>query len=360
MSEREASPQPARRDHPVGTAPVDPRRAFEVARLEAWMHAHVFGFRGPLEVCEFRGGQSNPTYELRSPSGRYVLRRKPPGQLLASAHAVDREYRVMTALHPTGFPVPRSYGLCEDPEVVGTAFFVMEHVEGRILWDLDLPGFAPEERRAFYESFISTLARLHQIDPAAVGLADFGRPGNYFARQITRWSKQYRASQTRDVPEVEELLAWLPAHLPADDSSAIAHGDFSLNNLIVHPSAPRIAAVIDWELSTLGHPLADLTYHIAARGGPQSRIAGLPEAELRARGLPTDAELIEAYCAETGRSGIPELPFYLAFHCFRSAAIMQGIAGRVRDGTAKGVGAAEYGELVVPLARRGLAYVAEA
>jgi aminoglycoside phosphotransferase (APT) family kinase protein len=360
MSEHESKQTPPPREHPIGTAPVDPRRQFDVARLEAWLCAHVPGFRGPLEVREFRGGQSNPTYELKSPSGRYVMRRKPPGQLLASAHAVDREYRVMAALHPTGFPVPRPFGLCEDSEQIGTAFFVMEHVEGRILWDLDLPRFAPDERRAFYDSFVSTLAALHQVDVAAVGLADYGRPGNYFARQIARWSKQFRASQTREVPEVDQLLEWLPAHVPADASSGIVHGDYALNNLIVHPDEPRIAAVIDWELSTLGHPLADLTYHIAARSGPQSRIAGLTDTALRSAGLPTNAELIEAYCAKTGRSGIPDLPFYLAFHYFRSAAIMQGIAGRVRDGTAKGVGAAEYGELVVPLARRGLAQIERA
>ncbi len=358
MSERDA-PQPRRSPlRASGTAPVDPRRQFDVARLEEWLSRHVPGYRGPLEVREFRGGQSNPTYELTSPSGRLVLRRKPPGALLASAHAVEREHRVIAALHPTGFPVPRPYGLCEDPQQIGTAFFVMQHVEGRVIWDLDLPGFGSGERRALYDSLIATLARLHCIDPAAVGLSDFGRPGNYFTRQLARWTQQYRASQTREVPEVERLLEWLPAHLPADDSMSIVHGDFSLNNLILHPSEPRVLAVIDWELSTLGHPIADLTYHLAVRSGPQSGIGELSDGALRERGIPTDAELIADYCARTGRDGIPDLPFYLAFHCFRSAAIMQGIAGRVRDGTAKGVGASELGDLVAPLARRGLEHAA--
>lgn len=359
MSERGASQRGPVLMRASGTAPVDPQRSFDVPRLEAWLAAQVPNFRGPLEVREFRGGQSNPTYELTSPSGRLVMRRKPPGQLLASAHAVDREYRVIAALHPTGFPVPRPFGFCEDPERIGTVFFVMEHVEGRVLWDLALPDLRSEERRALCDSLVATLARLHQIDPAAVGLADYGRPGNYFARQLARWTKQYRASQTREVPEVEALLAWLPAHLPADESTAIVHGDYSLNNLIVHPREPRIVAVIDWELSTLGHPLADLTYHLAVRRGPQSALSGASDAELRELGIPTDAEIIASYCALTGRDGIPELPFYLAFHCFRSAAIMQGIAGRVRDGTAKGVGASELGELVAPLARRGLEHAAE-
>ncbi len=341
-------------DMPTGTKEVEERHRFDPTRLEALLQREIDEFEGGLELRQFRGGQSNPTYELTDGTHRWVLRRKPPGVLLPSAHAVDREFRVISALHGAGFLVPRARLLCEDESVIGTMFFVMDHVEGRVLWDPALADFSREDRAALYDSIIDTLAQLHAIDYEAIGLGDYGRPGNYFARQASRWTKQYRASETGTVPEMEKLIEWLPANIPDDPSSSIVHGDYGLNNLLVHPTEPRLVAVLDWELSTIGHPLGDLTYQLSQRRMETNALFGLDDATLNERGIPTEAEFVTAYCERTGRDGIDNLDFYLAFHLFRSASIMQGIAGRVKQGTAAGERAESVGQLVQPLAARGL------
>ena len=343
----------------TGTKEVDPAHALDESTLEGFLRREVAEFEGPLTVRQFRGGQSNPTYELSSPQGRWVLRRKPPGPLVRGAHAVDREYRVLSALAQVDFPSPRPRVLCADESVIGSMFYVMDAVDGRIVPDLLLPDFEPEERRAIYQSLIGILAQLHQVDYQAIGLGDYGRPGNYFERQIRTWTKQIRASGFEEVPEVERLIEWLPKNIPCEPSTSISHGDYGLNNMLIHPSEPRIAAVLDWELSTIGHPLADLTYQLSLRVSPDSNFQGLGDDDLRVRGIPTQDEFVEIYCKHTGREGVEALDFYLAFHLFRNAAIMQGIAGRVKAGTAAGEGAAELGERVRPLARRGLEYASK-
>jgi aminoglycoside phosphotransferase (APT) family kinase protein len=334
-----------------GTKPVEATHRFDEAALESWMKAHVEGYAGPLEVRQFKGGQSNPTYQLITPGRKYVLRRKPPGKLLPSAHAVDREYKVISALYPTGFPVARPFGLCTDDAVIGTWFYIMDMVEGRIIWDGSMPDSNPAERRAVYESKIATLAQLHTTDVQQVGLSDFGKPGNYFGRQVDRWSKQYVASITQDIPAMNQLMEWLPRTLPNDDKTSVVHGDYRLDNMIVHPTEPRVIAVLDWELSTLGNPLADFTYllmnWVMPQEGGRSGLSGL---DLGAMGIPTLEEAVAQYCALTGRSGLPELDWYFAYNAFRLAAICQGIAGRVRDGTANSPQAAAMGERVPLLA----------
>ena len=347
-----------RSEQNTGTRDVRQAHRFDEQRLLDYLSTRVEGFRGPLEIRQFKGGQSNPTYLLDATSGRYVLRRKPPGKLLKSAHAVEREFRVISALHATGFPVPRPVVLCEDDEVVGTTFFVMEFVEGRIFWDLDLPGLEPTERTAIYDNVNQTIATLHNYDYAALGLEDYGKPGNYFARQISRWSGQYRASETATVEAMNELMEWLPENIPEDDSASIVHGDFRLDNMIVHATEPRVIAVLDWELSTIGHPLADFTYHLMTWQMPEIGIgsvglAGKPLAEL---GIPDEEAYIKAYCRRTGRTGIANRNFYSAFNFFRLAAILQGIAGRVRDGTAASAHAAQAVNAVLPLASMGWEY----
>ncbi|MDX1380981.1 MAG: phosphotransferase family protein, partial [Xanthomonadales bacterium] len=309
------------------------------------------------------GGQSNPTYRLDAASGRYVLRRQPPGNLLKSAHAVDREYRVMRALAGTGVPVPRVLALCEDREVIGSLFFVMEHCEGRIFWDAALPDAAdPAERAAIYDDMNRVLAALHSVDPAAVGLADYGKPGNYFARQLSRWVGQYRASELQPIPAMEELMAWLEAQQPADDGRvALVHGDYRHDNMIFHPEEPRIVAVLDWELSTLGHPLADLAYQCMQLRMPGGKgfspgLAGLDRAAL---GIPAESEYVARYCERTGLEGIANWTFYLAFSFFRLAAIVQGVAKRAVDGNASNTRAAELGRWVEPLARMALQVIAD-
>ncbi len=345
-----------RQDQNSGTRAVREAHRFDEQRLLAYLDAELPGFEGPLRVRQFRGGQSNPTYRLDAGSGRYVLRRKPPGRLLKSAHAVDREYRVISALHAAGFPVPRPYLLCEDDDVVGTAFYVMDCVEGRIFWDLDLPGLDPSERAAIYDNVNATIARLHNFDYRELGLGEFGKPGNYFARQISRWSGQYRASETGTIPAMDSLIEWLPDNIPQDDSASLVHGDFRLDNMILHASEPRVIAVLDWELSTIGHPLADFTYHLMAWQMPEVGIGsvgllGLPLAEL---GIPDEEQYLAMYCERTRRSaGIPHRNFYSAFNFFRLAAILQGIAGRVRDGTAASAHAAQAPRAVQPLAELG-------
>ena len=339
------------------TAEVREQHRFDVAALERYMREHVEGFAGPLTVKQFRGGQSNPTYHLTAGGKEYVLRRKPPGKLLPSAHAVDREYRVITALGTTGFPVPKTHALCEDPEVIGTAFYVMDCVHGRVITDPKIPGLEPRERGAIYDSLNETLARLHTVDFRKLGLADFGRAGSYFARQIHRWTQQYRASETETIEAMERLIAWLPAHLPADDETTLVHGDFRLGNTIIHPTEPRVAAVLDWELSTLGHPLADLAYNcLPYRFTPEWE--GLADRDLAQLGIPTEQEYVAAYCRRTGRAGIPDWEFCLAFSMFRLSAIAQGIMGRVLAGTASDPNARERGRRARPLADAAWALIA--
>ena len=328
------------------TAPVEARHRFDVAALEGNLDGRVEGFRGPVVVERFQGGQSNPTYKLTTPSACYVLRRKPPGKLLASAHAVEREYRVMTALGGSPVPVPRTLCLCEEPAVIGTPFYVMEWVAGRVLWDPALPALEAAERRAIYGDMNRVIAALHGVDYAAIGLGDFGKHGNYFARQIDRWSRQYRASQIGEVESFERLIEWLPANVPAGDETALVHGDYRLDNLILHPTEPRVLAVLDWELSTLGHPLADLAYHCMTWHIPQGVFRGLGGVDLAALGIPSEEAYVEEYRRRAGRGPIdPDLWRYsLAYNLFRLGTILQGIMGRVQDGTAASRQAAEMGQ----------------
>jgi aminoglycoside phosphotransferase (APT) family kinase protein len=320
----------------TGTIPVREAHRFDADRLDAWMREKVDGYRGPLSVEQFKGGQSNPTYKLATPGARYVLRRKPPGKLLPGAHAVDREYRVIAALHAQGFPVARPFGLCEDESVIGTPFYVMDMVEGRIFWEADLPEVSREERPAYFDAMNATLAALHTIDPDAAGLGDYGKPGNYFARQIARWSKQYLDDEAAGrLPAMDRLVEWLPANIPpGDDESRIIHGDYRCDNMIFHPTEPRVLAVLDWELSTLGHPLADFSYHLMMYRMPAGITAGLANLDLADRNIPSEADYVAAYCRRTGRDGIPDLDFYMAFNLFRLAGIIHGIKGRIARGTA--------------------------
>jgi aminoglycoside phosphotransferase (APT) family kinase protein len=339
------------------TAPVREQHRFDVDALARYMRVHVEGFAGVLDVQQFQGGQSNPTYYLAAGGKEYVLRRKPPGKLLPSAHAVDREYRVITALGTTGFPVPRTYALCEDDTVIGTAFYVMDCVHGRVITDPAIPGLSRHERAAIYDSLNEVIARLHTVDWRAIGLADFGKPGNYFARQIHRWTQQYRASETEKIEAMERLIAWLPEHLPAEDEVALVHGDFRLGNVVVHPTEPRVAAVLDWELSTLGHPLADLAYNCLPHRFTREW-EGLADKNLAELGIPGEQEYVAAYCRRTGRAGIPDWEFCLAFAMFRLAAIAQGIMGRVVTGTANDPNARERGRRARPLAESAWALLA--
>jgi aminoglycoside phosphotransferase (APT) family kinase protein len=351
----------SRQEQFSGTRDVLEAHQFDPEPLQEYMLSHVEGFHGPLTVRQFRGGQSNPTYLLETPSARYVMRRKPPGKLLKSAHAVDREYRVISALYGADFPVPRPYVLCKDDEIVGTMFFIMEYVEGRIF--LDMPDSDPEERAAIYDHANQTIADLHNIDFEQIGLGDFGKPGNYFARQISRWSKQYVASETEKVTAMNKLMEWLPDNIPADESATIVHGDFRLDNMIIHPLEPKIIAVLDWELSTIGHPLGDFTYHLMAWQMPESGIGstGLKGKDLDALGIPSEEDYVASYCARTGRAdGIANRDFYSAYNLFRIAAILQGIAGRVRDGTAASVHAERAAKAVAPLASLGWEYAQNA
>lgn len=342
-----------------GTREVREAHRFDTARLEQYMSSHVESFHGPLRVSQFKGGQSNPTYLLESGIGNYVLRRKPPGKLLASAHAVDREFQVISALYAAGFPVPRPCCLCTDDAVIGTMFFVMEYVDGRIFWTPDLPDLSVQERAALYDNVNQTLADLHNFDYQALGLGDFGKPGNYFERQVSRWTRQYRASETQTVEAMDRLIDWLPKNVPSDEAAGVVHGDFRLDNMIVHKDEPRVVAVLDWELSTIGHPLADLTYHLMVWQMPDIGIgsAGLRGRDLEQLGIPDEDEYIARYCERTGRKGtIESRGFYSAFNFFRLAAILQGIAGRVRDGTAASAHAAQAEQAVKPLADLGWGY----
>ena len=311
---------------------VKDHHRFDVAPLAAWFEARVEPLSAPLELNQFHKGESNPTFLLNSGAKRWVLRKKPPGQLLASAHQVDREFRVMSALGAQGFPVPTMRALCEDASVIGTPFYVMDFLEGRIFRDARLPGLAPTERAAIYDNLNATLARLHGIDVAAAGLSDYGRPGNYFQRQIDRWTRQYRGAQTEDIPEMERLIETLPGAIPPDEAVSIAHGDYRLENVMFHPIEPRIIAVLDWELSTLGHPLADIAYGCILYHSASESWGTLDGVDLKSAGIPTQDEYVAAYCRRTGRDGIPGFNVYLAFSMFRLASIGQGVFKRNLDG----------------------------
>jgi aminoglycoside phosphotransferase (APT) family kinase protein len=328
MSEVQATPAP---DKPsVGAVRANNR--FDVAALEAWLKPRLQDLNGPLEIQQFNRGASNPTFLLNDGHKRWVLRKKPPGQLLASAHQVDREFRVMKALGATGFPVPMMRVLCEDESVVGQAFYVMDFLEGRIFRDARLPGLSPAERGAIYDDLNATLARLHGVDWRAAGLEDYGRPGNYFERQIGRWTRQYRGAQTENIPDMERLIETLPARMPADDTVTIAHGDYRPENVMFHLTEPRVIAVLDWELSTLGHPLADLAYNCILYHSRSESWGTLMDVDLKAAGIPSESEYVAAYCTRTGRTGIADFDFYLAFSIFRLASIGQGVFKRNQDG----------------------------
>ncbi len=357
-------------DQFTGSGTVSQRNAFDVTALQNWLSQNMAGFSGPLEIEQFNGGQSNPTYKLITPGRAYVMRSKPGPRekLLPSAHAIEREFRVMDALALSGVPVARMHVLCEDESVIGRAFYVMEFVEGRVLWDQSLPGMTPNERGAVYDEMNRVLATLHGVDVKAVGLGDFGRPGNYFSRQITRWTKQYQASITEPMPEMDQLMAWLPEHLPAsaldEDQVAIVHGDYRLDNLIFHPDEPRIIAVLDWELSTIGHPLADFSYHCMSWHITPGVFRGVAGLDLDALGIPAERPYIQRYCERTGRGSADELMadwnFYLAYNLFRLAAITQGIAKRVVDGTAASEQARSTGAASRPLAELGWRFARQA
>jgi aminoglycoside phosphotransferase (APT) family kinase protein len=337
-----------------GTKPVEERHRIDEISLDGWMRGHVEGYRGPLTVLQFKGGQSNPTYRLDTPARSYVMRRKPFGKLLPSAHAVDREFRVIAALSKQGFPVARAYALCTDETVIGAAFYILSMEEGRVFWDPELPGEPLEARRQIFTSKIETLAKLHSYDPQAIGLGDFGKPGNYFARQVDRWTKQYRASETQHIPEVERLIEWLPRTVPEQQRISIVHGDYRLDNMIFHATEPRVIAVLDWELSTLGDPMADFTYLLM-----QWTMPGLVNADLTALNIPSMDQAAQIYCKATG-SAVPDLNWYFSYNLFRLAGITQGIAGRIRDGTAASAKAMESAKRTVPLAKASWDYAQKA
>jgi len=345
-------------NHFNGTRAVAPQHAFDTARLTDFMRAHVEGFSGELQVEQFKGGQSNPTFRLCAGGRQYVMRRKPPGVLLPSAHAVDREFRVIKALAPTAVPVARAYTLCEDPSVIGTDFYLMDCVDGRIIWDQALPGMSREQRAAHYDELNRVIAELHQVDPVAVGLAGHGKPGNYVERQVTRWTRQYRASETETIEAANNLIDWLPQHIPAGDETRIVHGDYRIDNVIFHPTEPRILAVLDWELSTLGHPLVDFAYHCMSwRLGGTSR--GLARLDLASLGIPSEAEHLRRYLGRTGRDPASVTPhdwnYYLVFNMFRLVGIVQGIMSRALAGNAASAQALEAGRRARPLAEQAWA-----
>ena len=324
----------------------------DAARLGDWIAATLGGTSGPVQVMRLKGGQSNPTYLVTRGSDRYVLRRKPSGALVQSAHAVDREYRVMAALAASDVPVARVHALCEDDSVIGTAFYLMEFVEGRVLWDPALPGIEPRARARMYDELNRVIAALHTVDPEQVGLSDYGRHGQYIVRQVARWSRQYQSSRTETIEAMDRLIEWLPEHVPADDETRIVHGDYRLDNVIFHPSEPRIVAVLDWELSTLGHPLSDFAYHCMVWRVEPGLFRGIAGHDLGALGIPSEVAHIAAYCHRTRRAGIParDWEYYMAFNMFRLAAIMQGIMARALSGTAASSEALEMGRRARPLA----------
>lgn len=340
-------------DQFVGTKAVDEKHQFDTAKLENYLRQQIPGFQGPLTVEQFSGGQSNPTFLLASPSGKYVLRRKPPGKLLPSAHAVDREYRVISALNQTDVPVAKAFCLCEDDSILGTTFYVMDFVDGRVMWDGTLPDSSSEERNQIYKELNRVIAALHSVDHVAVGLEDFGRPGNYIERQIARWTKQYRASETEHIESMENLIDWLPKNIPINEDVSIVHGDYRLDNVIFHKTEPRILAVLDWELSTLGHPVADFAYHCMYWRLTPGEFRGINGVDHRTTGIPEEQAYVESYCKQTGRDVIEDWDFYIAYNMFRLAGILQGIMGRVKDGTAASAHAEEQGKRAKPMAEAG-------
>jgi aminoglycoside phosphotransferase (APT) family kinase protein len=334
----------------------------DTARLGRYLDNHIDGFSKLRSAEKFAGGQSNPTYLLSADSGKYVLRRKPPGILLKSAHAVDREFRVIAALAKTDVPVAEAYHLCEDDDVIGSIFYVMSYVEGRIFWNPVIEEVQTVERTAIYDEMNRVLAALHSVDIDSVGLGDFGRPGNYFERQVGRWTKQYLASETETIEPMDELMRWLPEHMPADDGQiALVHGDYRLDNMIFHPTRPEVVAVVDWELSTLGHPLADLAYQCMQWRMPNQGLSrGLANIDTAALGIPTEAAYVDAYCRRTGRDGISNWSFYLAFSFFRLASIVQGVMKRAIDGNASNTTAMQMGKMTRPLAQAAIVLIDEA
>jgi aminoglycoside phosphotransferase (APT) family kinase protein len=348
----------------TGTKEAAPALRLDAARLETYLAAQVAGFAGPLTVKQFKGGQSNPTYLLETPGRAYVLRRKPPGKLLPSAHAVDREFRVTRALHAQRFPVAEPLLYCDDDSVAGTAFYLMSFMDGRVFWEPQMPGSNPAERTTVYDAMNQTIARLHSFAPEKIGLGDFGRGENYVMRQVERWSKQYRASETEKIDAMERLIAWLPSHIPPAGPARLVHGDYRIDNLIVARDGPKVLAVLDWELSTLGDPLADFSYHLMAWHMPHSEsaagTASLVGHDLGGLGVPSMADYVDAYVARTGLDPRPYLPAYLAYNFFRIAAILQGIIGRVRDGTATSEFAPAKAEMIRPLAEKAWAFAHEA
>lgn len=348
-----------------GTMDVPERHRFEVAALEEYLKPRLEDFAGPLRVELFKGGQSNPTYKLFTANRTYAMRAKPGpvAKLLPSAHAIEREFRVLSALAKTEVPVPQVYCLCEDESVIGRAFYVMQFVEGRVLWDQSLPEMTQSERMAIYEEMNRVIASLHNVDPNAIGLGDYGKPGNYFARQIGRWSKQYKASETQVIEEMDRLIEWLPQNIPADDETSIVHGDFRMDNLIFARDEPRVLAILDWELSTLGHPLADFSYHCMSWHIPPGKFRGIGGLNLTELGIPDEKSYIARYCERTGRDPaqlMKHWDFYLAYNMFRLAAILQGIVKRVVDGTASNSTAPESADRVRPLAQQGWGFAQRA
>ena len=351
----------------TGTMPVAERQRFDVAALEAYLRTRIDGFSGPLTVEQFKGGQSNPTFKLIATGKTYVLRSKPglAAKLLPSAHAIDREFRVMSGLAGSDVPVAKMHTLCEDESVIGRAFYVMDFVEGRVLWDPQLPGMTPEQRAAIFDEMNRVMAALHKVDFSGAGLSEYGKHEGYLARQIARWSKQYRASETESIPAMDALIEWLPAHIPAGEATSIVHGDYRLDNVIFHANEPRILAVLDWELSTLGHPLADFAYHCMAWYLPRGAGRGLGGVDLAGSGIPKVQDYIARYCERTGRPeyydarsgarGIPNFEFYMAYNMFRMAGILQGIMKRVVDGTAASAQAVAMGKSTRPIAEQGWA-----
>jgi len=347
----------------MGTKPVAERMKVDLDALSAYMHAHVQGFQGHRQIEQFKGGQSNPTFKLTSADQHYVLRTKPApaAKLLPSAHAIDREFRVMDALSKAGFPAARQYALCEDESVIGRAFYIMQFVDGRVLWDQSLPGMSKEDRAAHYDEMNRVIAQLHSVDYPSVGLDTFGKPGNYFQRQIDRWIRQYKAAETEHIPAMEHLIEWLPKHIPEGELTTIVHGDYRLDNMIFHPTEPKILAVLDWELSTLGHPLADFSYHCMSWHIEPGLFRGIGGLDLKALGIPSKDEYIARYSERTGiQINKEDFRFYLAYNMFRMAGILQGIMKRYQDGTAASEQALKSGQAAKPMAIMGWDYASGA
>jgi aminoglycoside phosphotransferase (APT) family kinase protein len=340
----------------MGTKPVAERQKVDLGALSDYMHKHVAGFSGDLQIQQFKGGQSNPTFMLTAGSQRYVLRTKPApaAKLLPSAHAIEREFRVMDALSKAGFPAAHQYALCEDEAVIGRAFYIMEFMDGRVLWDQSMPNMSNAERAAHYDEMNRVIAQLHTIDYKAIGLETYGKPGNYFGRQIDRWTRQYKASETEHIPAMEHLIEWLPQHIPAGEQTTIVHGDYRLDNMIFHPTKPRILAVLDWELSTLGHPLADFSYHCMSWHIVPGLFRGIAGLDLKSLGIPTEEDYLARYSERTGIAIHKEdFRFYLAYNMFRMAGILQGIMKRYQDGTAASEQALKNGQAARPMAEMG-------